>query len=463
MRKTSVTVISIIFLILTTAPLTHAGWVDDWLTQTTYSGPNAFEGQKRGYLSAGNLSARFPTSADYLMTVSPPRFKAGCGGIDMFMGGFSFLNMDYLGDKFQRIISSAPVLAFDLALKALSNQVADEMAKLESIVNALNNIQLDDCKAAQAVATIAVEGIQGNTATVKASVNQMQMDMGLNDLYKAADKDSRNDPRAALSNVKSQVTGGDSDLEKLLYMSGSLLAKAADKYGSAFNQTWIDLARGYTGDIVWLEDNDPLSVKEITPCAGNKKDEDYSDFTDGKAQANVDAGGLNFKCQDIADTNKSMYNYVYTMVSGITDKLKSKQSLTDEEQAFISKSPVPVFLHIKMAIAQKSDANFSELLSERLAYVYSIKQLKDLYETTYKMLEMYGKDIANTQADSSLKEGALKEIRKYQKNVASEIMRLNRAASIHSDAYMKAAEHYLEEQKVFADIVQNVLRRKEGF
>ena len=36
-----------------------AGWVDDWFTQSTYSGPGAFEGQKRGYYTAGNLSAKF--------------------------------------------------------------------------------------------------------------------------------------------------------------------------------------------------------------------------------------------------------------------------------------------------------------------------------------------------------------------------------------------------------------------
>ena len=59
--------------VLNPAP-TNAGWVDDWFAQATYSGASSFEGQKRGYYTAGNFSARFPHSNDYLATASLPNF-----------------------------------------------------------------------------------------------------------------------------------------------------------------------------------------------------------------------------------------------------------------------------------------------------------------------------------------------------------------------------------------------------
>ena len=97
----------------------RAGWVDDWLAQNTSNPPDYFAGQKRGYYSGGSFSARWPNNATYPVTVEPPRIRSGCGGIDIFLGGFSFLNFEYLVQKLQRILMSGGAVAFDLALKTL--------------------------------------------------------------------------------------------------------------------------------------------------------------------------------------------------------------------------------------------------------------------------------------------------------------------------------------------------------
>src|SRR3546814_5952804 len=40
---------------------------------------------------------------DYLTSVTLPKVRAGCGGIDMFLGGMSFLDPDYLVQKLESI------------------------------------------------------------------------------------------------------------------------------------------------------------------------------------------------------------------------------------------------------------------------------------------------------------------------------------------------------------------------
>ena len=87
-------VATLIFLLLCPATLS-AAWVDDWLQQKTTTSPNYFSGQQRGYYSGGSFNARWPNSTSYPVTVEMPRIKSGCGGIDVFMGGFSFMNTDY--------------------------------------------------------------------------------------------------------------------------------------------------------------------------------------------------------------------------------------------------------------------------------------------------------------------------------------------------------------------------------
>jgi conjugative transfer pilus assembly protein TraH len=71
-----------------------AGWVDAWAAQKTETSPGYFEGQQRGYYTGGGFSARWNLQNDYLWSVTAPKLKTGCGGIDAFMGGFSFLSRD---------------------------------------------------------------------------------------------------------------------------------------------------------------------------------------------------------------------------------------------------------------------------------------------------------------------------------------------------------------------------------
>ena len=126
-----------------------AAWVDDWLNQRTTTSPNYFFGQQRGYYSGGSFSARWPNSVSYPVTVEMPRIKSGCGGIDVFMGGFSFLNTDYLVDKLQGILSGAASVAFDLGLKTLCEQCSNTIKNFEAISDKLNSMQLDECAAAK--------------------------------------------------------------------------------------------------------------------------------------------------------------------------------------------------------------------------------------------------------------------------------------------------------------------------
>ena len=74
------------------------------MQQKSSTSPSYYEGAKRGYHTGGSFSARWANNDDRLVTATLPRLKSGCGGIDMFLGGFSFLNVDYFGT----ILTSSP-------------------------------------------------------------------------------------------------------------------------------------------------------------------------------------------------------------------------------------------------------------------------------------------------------------------------------------------------------------------
>ncbi|WP_197475599.1 conjugal transfer protein TraH, partial [Oleiphilus sp. HI0043] len=98
------TVLLTTILIMAAIPSALAGVVDDWLSDLESSvGASAYNSGSRGYLSAGSVNARVSSTSEYLMSINPPRLDAGACGVDLFLGGMSYMDIDYLGDKLEAV------------------------------------------------------------------------------------------------------------------------------------------------------------------------------------------------------------------------------------------------------------------------------------------------------------------------------------------------------------------------
>ena len=137
------------------APAYAQGWAESWFDNVTYSSPGSFEDQTRGYVTAGGMSGRVDVHDDYLMSLTLPKVKAGCGGIDMFLGGMSFLDPDYLVQKLETILQAAPAVAFQYLLETLDEKMGNIISKMEAATNYLNSIQVNDCRLANRMVQIA--------------------------------------------------------------------------------------------------------------------------------------------------------------------------------------------------------------------------------------------------------------------------------------------------------------------
>ena len=69
--------------------------------------PNAYSGQEAGYYSGGSLFARDSVRDVQIAQVQLPSFRSGCGGIDLFTGGFSFIDSKQLVDLMNNIINNS--------------------------------------------------------------------------------------------------------------------------------------------------------------------------------------------------------------------------------------------------------------------------------------------------------------------------------------------------------------------
>ena len=105
------------------------------------------------------------------------------------------MNFEYLVQKLQRILQAAPAAAFDLALKTLCEPCSNVIKSMNAMSDALNHLQLDDCKAATVIAARAMDPFTDNAkihaeAQKDFSLERGIQDLGqkLNDIWNANDK-----------------------------------------------------------------------------------------------------------------------------------------------------------------------------------------------------------------------------------------------------------------------------------
>ena len=79
--------------------------------------PGVWQGQAAGYAYGGSLYARTQVKNVQLISMTLPDINAGCGGIDAYLGSFSFINGEQLQRFVKQIMSNAAGYFFDLALQ----------------------------------------------------------------------------------------------------------------------------------------------------------------------------------------------------------------------------------------------------------------------------------------------------------------------------------------------------------
>ncbi|WP_414039373.1 conjugal transfer protein TraH [Acidithiobacillus sp. M4-SHS-6] len=129
-----------------TAGLTEAG-----------SGPAVYNSPGHTTFYGGNLSVHVPSDTVQLISISPPSFSAGCAGINMYFGGFSFISGANFGKLIQAIMQAAPGYVINLAIRTLCPECSDILTELQKLAQAANGMGMNACDDAKSL----VNGLGG--------------------------------------------------------------------------------------------------------------------------------------------------------------------------------------------------------------------------------------------------------------------------------------------------------------
>ncbi|MHA6005783.1 conjugal transfer protein TraH [Pseudomonas aeruginosa] len=117
----------------------------------------AYETATRGVITGGSMRLRNKIVNAPVVAFRPPSFQAGCGGIDMFAGSFSFINAQQFVQSLRSIASNAVGVAsgyaFKLALQAMGPTVANVIKDLQEAMQHINGLMSNSCQLATGLVT----------------------------------------------------------------------------------------------------------------------------------------------------------------------------------------------------------------------------------------------------------------------------------------------------------------------
>lgn len=352
------------------------------LGSANITGPTAYQGQSAGYYTLGNAAFRGPQETSQIASIQMPSVRAGCGGIDIFSGGFSFINSDQIVAQMKAIASNAISYAFMLALKTLSPIVADQIESLSKLANDVNQFNMNSCQQAQTL----VGGLWGRSDTAS---NQICQDLSTHRGYFSDRVAAKHGCGKNLTQNLNQLPDAD---KAILPINKNLAWEASKQHPLLKSDRGLaELFMTLTGTIIYRCPNDNGCIVDVLPGVGSDT---------GVITKLLDGGPLRLhQCNELeaclqpvkfgktetVSQSAALRRRVEVMLRSITTKIQARQALSAEEQDFLNMVTLPVykmasvFVAHERSLAGNTMAQYSDIIALDLTITWierSVSQLE---------------------------------------------------------------------------------------
>ncbi|TNH04049.1 conjugal transfer protein TraH [Testudinibacter sp. TR-2022] len=335
----------------------------------------AWKAQSAGYLIGGSLYARTPVRNIQLISITLPDVKAGCGGIDAYLGAFSYINSDQLKAMAKQILSNAVGYAFDLALETTMPTIKSVKDFLQKLATEVNSLNVSTCQAAQGI-------VGGLFPKSQAASDYICSTIGNQNNFFA-------DFAAARHGCG---TGGKTDdtFNRATAQQKQIIPRNKNLTWDVFtkinkfvsdDRELKELMMSMVGTIIYDKDGNIT----IMPGLG---------ATDSLVNTVLFGGQTEFyRCNETQQClqptiskftipqNKSLVEQTNNTLYSILAKIKSDTVLNDKEKNLISTTQSSVYSYIRVVAELKLDSSFVTNLSEYIALGYTLAYIDDLIST----------------------------------------------------------------------------------
>lgn len=342
------------------------------------------------------------------MWFQPPGWRVGDCDMDLWTGGFGYINSDKFVQMARNIGTSAAAYFFSLALKQVAPQIMNQMEALQEMANKINQHNINSCEAGKYFVNSGID-------LIRQSANrscQTSMMMGANNDAGNAirARDECNKP-----NIAAQKAGEIANDEAL--KAQSLINKniAWDAIENNPTLKALDANTKYflmslTGTIVIKQPEGANAPTELIYLS--KLDATTTDLLDALSKSRevrLYACSDSDKCLNVEEkqvtmsSTETIYGQVEKMLKSIEDKVRTDSALTDAEKNFISQTDLEIYKLIKLQTAFTRNVPLSfmgeyvELISLDILYKYLDQCIGDVMQAfnNNQLPEKYSKKFIN--------------------------------------------------------------------
>lgn len=464
--KKATAVIVLAVMITTIAMPTQANmgnYLNDLMSQMKGLAPKAYEGQSRGYFVGGSASVRWGFQNEPIVSFTPPSLKVGCSGIDVVMGGFSYLNFEHLVQKLQAILAAAPAFAFKIALKTLCEACDNVLTSLENIANAINQLNVDSCQASKAVGAWA--------GTQLANAVGHGMSSGSDASWFTSLTRNIEDVTAGWRNWIEDWAGY---YDCAVYAPNSQEAReCANKVGQvsflvplmrqAFSKIEVtnfpfeEVFRARFGDI--YQDANEVNKEnipkvQVDPGCYDKAADGYAlieGMVAGKYKVKNRISNTNANCETVDIPESGLEYKVEQVLISIKDKIKSNAQLSTEEINLVNATRVPVYRLMSLASLVDRIGGSQDILTDNFIHTLKRPVALDIAWSASSTVSHVARNLLSAAAGSKagdLDKTVISAMDTIISNIGQEI---SRSDEIRSQAWQAVRDQ-------FGDLAQRELR-----
>ncbi|WP_036767429.1 conjugal transfer protein TraH [Parvularcula oceani] len=363
---------------------------DDLGVAANVTGPSSFEGQRAGYYTLGNVYVRTPQRTLNPVSVQMPGYRAGCGGIDIYGGGFSYVNSAELVAFMKSVANNAASFAFQVALETISPVIAEKVGELQSVAQRINQFAMNSCESGQmAVAAVWPKSDQASRVICEASASRRGLypdwvaarhgcgsEGGRTSVLAGASPDEKaslpqNINIAWDALKKHPVISGDRELMQfLMTLSGTEILRAGTDDDAQQSYQFLPSKMLDPGVISAFLDGGTVEIYE---CDADPEDRCLNP-TAGATVTIAAADGLRAR--------------VGQMLADIMGKVRTRTALTAEEQRFLNVTSLPVYKMINVHAAY--EGVFADQTIQSYAEIIAVDLLYGLFDGYAEMLSEAG-------------------------------------------------------------------------
>ncbi|MBF7101100.1 conjugal transfer protein TraH [Photobacterium damselae] len=342
--------------------------------------PQSYQGQAANYYTGGSAYIRTPVKQMQLATITVPEINAGCGGIDLFAGGFSFINSDQLVSMGKAIVSNAVPFAVDLALQTWAPQLKNVKDRLEAIAREINALSVNSCEAAQAgisaLAGFAGVGEKNYICATMGTQNNSFADW-------AAAKNGCNNEASANQQVKNATN--DPKLKDFVAANRNIIWYSLHKNGFLSGDRQLaEFFMSLSGTIIYDDKMSATRYPSLLTSSNNL----IEVMTQGGETSyyRCDTSGQNGCLKPTQATltinqDKALKHRVAVLLRSIITKYRSDQGLSNNETQFLDSVSLPVLkmmtVSLESGYSLESSINaYAQVISTDLVTAYLQDALK---------------------------------------------------------------------------------------